>query len=217
VNGVGATATGAVMLIAGVTNFMNPNLPIIPGLPIGWGSWIVFIVVPALVWLFKRICKHYADVAHATRLPAEPGDVRPLKHVVVVPVSRLNRPTVQALQYAASISPHVTAVHVAPDPAAADAIEDAWDVWGQGLPLVVIDSPYRSLTGPLLRFLSELKKSEQADVMTVVLPEFVPHSWWEHLLHGQSAQLLKWSLLFKPGFVVTSVPVHGQEELTARR
>lgn len=76
------------------------------------------------------------------------------------------------------------------------------------MPLAIIESPYRSLTGPLLYYVMELKRVEQADVLTVVLPEYVPSSWWEHLLHGQSAQFLDLALYFRPGFVVTSVPYH---------
>ena len=78
------------------------------------------------------------------------------------------------------------------------------------IPLTIVESPYRSLTRPLLQYLSELKRLEQAETVTVVLPEYVPDSIWHHLLHGQSAQFLKLSLLFTPGFVVTSVPVHPE-------
>jgi hypothetical protein len=112
------------------------------------------------------------------------------------------------LRYAQSLSPDVTVVHVATDPERADQIEAAWPTWGMGVPLTIVESPYRSLTRPLLQYLSELKRHEQADTVTVVLPEYVPDNWWQHLLHGQSAQFLKLSLLFTPGFVVTSVPVH---------
>ena len=77
---------------------------------------------------------------------------------------------------------------------------------------MVVDSPYRSLTRPLLRFLTEVKRVQQADILTVVLPEYVPDVWWEHFLHNQSALLLKLSLLFAPGFVVVSVPSHEEEE-----
>jgi hypothetical protein len=139
----------------------------------------------------------------------------PLKHVVVVPISRLNRPTIRALKYAASLSPHVTAVHVADNAVKAAEIEQSWAVWGHGIPLVIIDSPYRSLTRPLLQYLHEIKRNEQADVVTVLLPEFVPRSWIAHLLHGQSAQFLKLRLLFTPGFVVTSVPTHETAMLAA--
>ena len=78
------------------------------------------------------------------------------------------------------------------------------------MPLTIVESPYRSLTRPLLQYLAELKRHEGAETVTVVLPEYVPDSCWQHLLHGQSAQFLKLSLLFTPGFVVTSVPVHPE-------
>ncbi len=206
VNGVGAVVTGLVTLIAGATNFMNPNLPIMPGLPVGWGAWLVIIIIPVMIKLFLIVKAHYAEAATATALPASPEPPSALKNLVVVPVAGLNRPAVRALQYAAGISSQVTAVHVSSDAAKAAALEQEWERWGQGVPLVVIESPYRSFTGPLLQFLSEMKRVEAADIVTVVLPEFVPDHWWQHFLHGQSAQFLKLSLLFKPNFVVVSVP-----------
>ena len=99
---------------------------------------------------------------------------------------------------------------MATDPDKADEIEAAWRTWGRGVPLTIVESPYRSLTRPLLQYLAELKRLEKAETVTVVLPEYVPDSIWQHLLHGQSAQFLKLSLLFTPGFVVTSVPVHPE-------
>jgi hypothetical protein len=116
------------------------------------------------------------------------------------------------LRYAQALSNDVTAVHVATDVPRADEIEAAWPTWGRGVPLTIVESPYRSLTKPLLQYLAELKRHEKAEVVTVVLPEYVPDTWWQHLLHGQSAQFLKLSLLFTPGFVVTSVPVHHDDE-----
>jgi amino acid transporter len=218
INGVGATATGLVTTIAAITNFMDPSLPIVPGLPIGWGAWLVLVIVPIFIWGFLSIRHHYEDTERHTALPASPDASleQPVRNVVVVPIARLNRPTVQALRYARSLSPDVTAVHVATNPEAASQLENAWATWGQGIPLTIVESPYRSLTRPLLQFLVELKKHEAAEVVTVVLPEFVPDSWWEQLLHGQSAQFLKLSLLFKPGFVVTSVPVHPEPDASAQ-
>jgi amino acid transporter len=210
INGLGAFMTGSVTLIAAATNFMNPDLPVIPGLPIGWGAWIVVVIVPCMIWLFRKVCRHYAEAAAATALPAAPDQERALKTLVVVPIARLDRMTVRALRYAKSLSRDVTAVHVAADPthAAESAIEADWETWGQGVPLTIIESPYRSLTRPLLQYLFNVKKAQQAEIVTVILPEYVPDSWWEHALHGQSAQVLKLSLLFRPGFVVTSVPYH---------
>jgi amino acid transporter len=207
VNGVGATVTGLVALIAAGTNFMDADLPIIPGTPIGWGSWLVLVIVPAFIWMFRKIHRHYAEADRTMKLAGPPTD-QPLKNVVVVPIARLNRPAFQALRYARSLSDGAMAVHVASDPARADEIEAMWPDWASGVPLTIIESPYRSLARPLLHYLAELKRVERADVVTVVLPEYIPDAWWQHILHGQSAQFLKLALLFKPGFVVVSVPCH---------
>jgi amino acid transporter len=214
INGVGATGTGLVAIIAAITNFMDPTLPIIPGLPIGWGAWLVLVIAPIFIWLFLTVKHHYVEAERHTQLPPYPdADLdKSVQNVVVVPIARLNRPAVQALRYAQALSPDATAVHVATDPKLAADLEAAWPTWGRGIPLTILESPYRSLTRPLLQYLLELKRHEGAEVVTVVLPEFVPDRWWEQLLHGQSAQFLKLSLLFKPGFVVTSVPVHTNGE-----
>jgi hypothetical protein len=170
------------------------------------------VIVPVFIWMFLSVKHHYQDAARYTALPTRPDPEleRPVKNVIVVPIARLNRPAIQALRYAQSLSPDATADHVATDAADAEAMEEAWSVWGHGVPLTIVESPYRSLTRPLLQYLTELKRHENAEVVTVVLPEYVPDAWWQYLLHGQSAQFLKLSLLFRPGFVVTSVPVHPE-------
>jgi amino acid transporter len=214
INGIGAIATGVVTIVAATTNFMDPAFPIIKGLPIGWGSWLVLVIVPLFIWLLLTIKAHYREAERNTALPPLPDPLtdKPLRNVVVVPIARLNRPAVQALRYARALSDDVTAVHVATDPDKADEIEQAWPKWSHDIPLTIVESPYRSLTRPLLQYLTELKRHEQAETVTVVLPEYVPDSIWQQLLHGQAAQFLKLSLLFTPGFVVTSVPVHPEPD-----
>ncbi|TAK20268.1 MAG: APC family permease [Chloroflexota bacterium] len=213
VNGIGATVTGIVAVVAAATNFMNPDYPVSPGVPIGWGSWLVLVIVPIFVLTFRRVKQHYAEARVHRDLPAQPPVHRPLRNAVVVPVARLDRPAIEALRYARSLSNDVTAVHVAAEIERRGDIEAQWQVWGEGTPLTIIESPYRSLTQPLLQYLTQLRKAERVDYVTVVVPEYVPDSWWEHLLHGQSAQFLKLQLLFQPGFVVTSVPCHELETL----
>lgn len=215
INGVGAVMTGIVAITAALTNFMDPNLPIIAGLPVGYGAWLVLVIVPAFVWLFLKVRKHYDEVARLTRQQGPSGGMSPLRNVVVVPISNLHGPTSHALRYARSLSTNVTAVHVAADEKHAEEIERNWDEWSGGIPLTIIDSPYRSLTRPLIQYLAELKHVEQADIITVVLPEYVPNTLWEQLLHGQSAAQLKLLLLFSPGFVVTSVPYHEPTHVDA--
>jgi hypothetical protein len=215
INGIGAMVTGLVALTAAITNFMDPNRPIVPGLPIGWGAWLVVVIVPAFIALFRGIHRHYAKVDQIMQMTTEPT-ARQVKNVVVVPIARLNRPAFKALSYARSLAKDIHAVHVDADAVRSEEMEATWERWGLDISLTIIESPYRSLSTPLLRYLTELKRVERADVVTVVLPEYVPNSWLEHILHGQSAQFLKLALLFRPGFVVISVPYHEQEAIVAR-
>jgi len=209
INALGALFTGLVTLTAAATNFVHFDLPIVPGLPLGWwGAWLVLVIVPAFIYLFKKIHQHYDEACVMTRLPERPTPDRTFQHAIVVPIARLDRPAVRALDYARGLAPNVTAVHVAVDEKHADDLEARWETWGQGIPLIMVESPYRTLTRPLLRFITEVKRAQGADILTVVLPEYIPDSWWEHFLHNQAALMLKLSLLFAPGFVVVSVPCH---------
>ena len=94
------------------------------------------------------------------------------------------------------------------DVVTAGKLRREWQEWEPGVEMVIIESPYRSLAGPLLAYIDALKESNPKDTITVVLPEYVPSRWWEHLLHNQTALRLKAALLFHPGIVVTNVPYH---------
>jgi hypothetical protein len=89
-----------------------------------------------------------------------------------------------------------------------EAFRSKWEELGLDIPLVLIESPYRALVSPLLKYIDEIDRQRQDDTLTVVLPEFVARHWWEHLLHNQTALRLKAALLFRPNTVVTSVPYH---------
>ena len=102
------------------------------------------------------------------------------------------------------------AIYVETDPAATEEIRRDWERWGEGVPLVVRRSPYRSLMEPLLDYLEDLEAESPQRFVTVVLPEFVPKRIWHHLLHNQRALLVKAALLFKPNVIVISVPFHLQ-------
>jgi len=212
INALGALFTALVTLTAAATNFVHFELPIVPGLPFGWwGAWLVLVIVPAFIFLFKKIHQHYDEACVMTALPPRPDpNGGRIQHSIVVPIARLDRPAVRALNYARGLAPSVTAVHISVDERHAADLEQKWETWGQGIPLVVVDSPYRTLTRPLLRFITEVKRAQGSDILTVVLPEYIPDSWWEHFLHNQAALLLKLSLLFAPGFVVVSVPCHEE-------
>ena len=195
INAVGALATFVVLCVFIATKFIH-------------GAWIVVLVVPLLVVLFKAIHGHYQLVAK--QLSTEGLDpVRPIKHTVIVPISGIHRGVVSALQYARSIaSDRVQAVYVDFEEEATANLKDKWERWGAGVQLVVLPSPYRELTRPLLRHIHRLARENSDHIITVVLPEFIPARWWQHALHNQSSLLLKGSLLFKKGVIVTSVPYH---------
>jgi hypothetical protein len=131
------------------------------------------------------------------------------EHQVLVPISGIHRGVIHALEYAKSIAPgHVTAVYVDFNEEATRKLREKWSEWGEGVKLVVLQSPYRSLTRPLLRYVERVARHGENQMITVLLPEFVPARWWHQLLHNQSSLLLKGALLFKKGVIVTSVPYH---------
>jgi amino acid transporter len=196
VNGLGAIATLIVLVVLVLTKFIH-------------GAWIVVVLIPLLVALFRAIHRHYMDVA--TQLTTEGAQkVRPVRHEVVVPISGIHRGVLQALEYAKAIAGggHVTAIYINVDDEATQKLREKWSGFVEGVELVVIASPYRSLVGPLTRYIDRRLVLHPEEVVTVVLPEFVPAKWWHHLLHNQSSLMLKGALLFKPNVIVISVPYH---------
>jgi hypothetical protein len=132
----------------------------------------------------------------------------PRHNTVLVPISGIQRAVLEAIDYAKTLSSDVRAVYVNIDPAAAEQLGAAWARWGNGVPLIELDSPFRSLMEPLLEYVELVSAERPHGYITVVLPEFVPARWWHHLFHNQRALLIKGALLFKPDTVVTSVPFH---------
>jgi amino acid transporter len=195
VNGLGAIATFIVLIVLVITKFRH-------------GAWIVVVLIPFLVGVFRAVHRHYLDVAKQLTTEGIEG-LRPIRHEVIVPISGIHRGVVRALQYAKSIAPdHVTALYINLDEEATRKLRAKWKQWGGGVELVVLASPYRSLVGPVIRYVDRRMKQHEDQMVTVVLPEFIPAKWWQHLLHNQSSLMLKGALLFKPDVIVTSVPYH---------
>ncbi len=208
INGLGAVVTGIVLSVILAAKFVH-------------GAWVVLLLIPAFVRMFHIIKRHYITVAEQLSLEGlEPEAWKGLasrKRVkVVVPVSGVHRGTLSALQFARSLSKDVTAVMVDVEPPVTARVQERWPVWGHGVPLVVLDSPYRSTIEPLLAYLDETDQREpERGIAVVVLPEFVPAKWWHHLLHNQTAQLLKRVLLYRQrrtgkDRVIIDVPYHLQ-------
>lgn len=195
VNAIGAIATFVVLCVFIITKFLH-------------GAWIVVVVIPLLVLMFRSIHNHYLEVAKQLSMDGL-EQLQPIKHSVIVPISGIHRGVASALQYARSISTdNVTAVYVDFEEETTARLREKWARWGAGVQLVVLPSPYRELTRPLLKYIARLERQRDDDMITVVLPEFIPAKWWQHILHNQSSLLLKGALLFKKGVIVTSVPYH---------
>jgi hypothetical protein len=158
--------------------------------------------------MFRSIFNHYVGVA--AQLSTEGLEpLQAITNTVVVPISGIHRGVINALQLAGSIAPHgAKAVYVEIDEEATQKLREKWQQWGSGIELVVLPSPYRSLTRPLIKYIDRLKRQRGCGFVIVVLPEFIPARWWHHFLHNQSTLLLKGALLFKKGVIVTSVPYH---------
>ena len=194
VNGFGAICTAVVTLVFAVTKFRD-------------GAWIVLLLMPTLVAGFFAIHRHYRDLAVHLSLEHYGTPPHIARHRVILPISGVHRGTLAALRYARQLSDDVTAVHVSMDPAAAENLRRKWEVWGEGIRLVILDSPYRLLLEPLLEYIEEIAAQRQPnETITIVVPQFVPRRWWHNLLHTQEALWLRLALLFKPGIVVTDVP-----------
>ena len=194
INGLGAVVTGVVLLVVALTKSRE-------------GAWIILLLIPVHVVMFLITRRHYDEVARQLSLDGWTNGTRH-HNTVLVPMSGVHRAVVQALEYAKTLSPDVKAVYVNIDPTATDQMCSQWKKWGNGVPLVVLDSPYRSLMEPLLEYIEQIDAKQPDDFVTIVLPEFVPARWWHHVFHNQRALLIKGALLFRPNVVVTSVPFH---------
>jgi amino acid transporter len=191
---LGALTTGVVLVVVAATKFMD-------------GAWIVIVLIAILIMTFVAIRQHYQSVARQLSLEGY-GAPAEMTHTVLVLVGDLHRGVVEALQYAQALSPSAKAVYVETDPERTRRLEEKWGRHGLGVPLVVLNSPYRSLLGPLLEYVDHLTGRPGKHVVTMVIPEFIPARWWQHLLHNQTALLIKGALLFRRNVIVTDVPYH---------
>jgi len=204
-NGLGATATAITLLVVLVEKFLA-------------GAWLTLIVIPALIAGFLQVRRHFQTVARQLSLRGLPPSLRPAPTPrIVVPISEIHRGVVDAIAFARSVSPDVTAVYVELEPGAGERVRREWQDWWPDVPLVVMPSPYRSIVGPLLDFLDETDRHHNdGQLAAVVLPEFVPARRWQSLLHNHTAQLLKAALLYhrrRLGYqrVIIDVPYHLRE------
>jgi hypothetical protein len=194
INAVGAMVTSLVLVIVILTKFSH-------------GAWIVMVAIPLFVFLMIGIQRHYrtADI----RLAAPDAGFRlPSRVHAIVLVSRLNAPSLQALAYARATRPDtLVGLHVDLESAETHRLERDWTARDIPVRLVLAHSPYRDVTGPILEYVSRVRRESERDIVVIYVPEYLVTHWWEQLLHNQSAFRLKARLLFVPGVIVTSVPL----------
>jgi amino acid transporter len=194
INGIGTLCTAVVVIVFSATKFLE-------------GAWVVLVLIPVLVMALRGIYRHYNALTQNLALdsfrepPPEP------RHRVILPVSAVHQGTLAALRYAQMLSDDVTAVHVSIDPEEGERVRQQWEIWGKGVRLVILDSPYRLFLEPLLQYIDSIASQRQPnETITIVVPQFVPKRWIHNLLHTQTAMMLRLVLLFRRGVIITDVP-----------
>jgi hypothetical protein len=207
INGIGALTTGVVAVEVAFSKFLL-------------GAWVVLLLMPILIAMMLFIHRQYQ--ASAMKLEVRSDIPIPAPHReerVIVPVPGINRAVVQAINVGRSIARDVQAVLVTDDPRQATRVQERWHRQLSDVPLVVVESPYRALIGPLLAYLDVLDQAWPADkeapITFIVIPEYVANSWWERILYNQSARRLRGALLGRRHTVVVNVPYRREDAETA--
>ncbi|BCU82458.1 amino acid permease [Polycladomyces abyssicola] len=195
INAAGAVVSFIVLLIFAVTKFTE-------------GAWIVVLVIPLFIFAFYQVRKHYEAVAEELRIDITADKPEKKDHVIIIPVGGISRVVRNTIAYAKTIGDDIVAIHVAFTEEDADKMEKKWEQWNPGVRLVVTRSRYRSVNGPVLRFIDLVQERVGDNLITVLIPEFIPRRWWQRFLHNQSALWLRFLLLLRKDVIVSTVPFH---------
>lgn len=194
VNGFGALITLTVLTIFTLTKFHD-------------GAWVVIILIPILVSIFWSIHHHYEMVAKQLSLDHVVAAPRVVRQRVIIPISGVHQGSLAGLRYARTLSDDITAVHVSVDPEEAIRVQQKWEKWGEGYRLVILDSPYRLFIEPLLEYIDEIDAQRiPNEVITIVVPFFVPRNPLANGLHTRTAAALRNVLLGRKDIVIIEVP-----------
>jgi amino acid transporter len=194
INGFGSIVTFFVMIIFAVTKFAD-------------GAWVVVFLLPILVYIFYSIHRHYQNLAAHLTLEKYAGLHHLGRHRVILPIASVHRGTLKALRYAESLSKDITAVHVSIDEEEAAKLQQKWETWGNGVRLVILESPYRLMIEPLLDYVSELSQNRlENEMITIVIPQFIPRRFWTNVLHMRTADTLRKVLMGQKDIVIVEVP-----------
>lgn len=209
INAFGALVTTVVFFVVGITKFSH-------------GAWMVLLLIPLMVYAFLSVRGHYHKISSAIKVDAalareymEKADASSLNYILI-PVADMTLPALNAVAYAQSFAGKdprhviINAVHVTDDLEEGHKLQQRWLEVNAGVPLVIIQSPYRRLIRPILNYIDaiDFKYKDKEVIITVLVPEVVSRKWWEFLYHTNTALLLKTALLFKPRTVAVSFPYH---------
>ncbi|MFN8372598.1 MAG: APC family permease [Anaerolineae bacterium] len=200
INSIGALTTAVTFVVVAVSKFLD-------------GAWIIAVLIPVLMYGFLKIHEHYDEIRPQLSLKGYTPPARSsAKPRVVIPVSGVHRGTLHALNFARSLSDNVTALYIEIDPAQTERFREEWTQWCPDTPLEVVESPYRSILLPLLAYLDHTdRQHDDGQHAILVMPEFIPGSWWQHFLHNQTAWMIRMALLYqrrrhRRGRVIIEVP-----------
>ncbi len=194
INGIGSFCTFVVMITFAVTKFTE-------------GAYVVVILTPVLVTIFFSIHHHYKQLAKQLSLEKHVEMPRSKRNRVIMPISGVHRGTLLALRYAMTLSDDVTVVHVSMDEIEKQKISTKWQIWGEGVRLVILDSPYRTFVEPLLDYINKIDSSRMpGETITIVVPQFIPKHWYTNFLHSRTAETLRKVLLNRKDIVIAEVP-----------
>ncbi len=191
VNGLGAIVTFIVLCTILIEKFKE-------------GAWISVVLTFVLFFTFRVIREHYATVEEIEKELAPHPDP-PIKNTALILVGNLNQGTLHALSYGKLLSPDCRAVHVEIEPDDSKRLQEQWPQFSKGVPLVVLPSPYRSITRPLKSYIAEVNKEHADDFVTIIIPEAVPERWWQQILHNQVGLRLKLAFLGHSDIIVSNV------------
>ena len=205
INGLGGILTLVVLIVVASAKFLN-------------GAYLVVFLIPTLVAIMLFIHRQYAKSARELAIGPDFVARMPTREErAVVPVPGINRAVIHAINVARSIADDVRAVFIFEDPDRVEQLRKDWERQVPGVPLVVIESPYRALAGPLIAYLDVLDRAwppdRPAPITFVVVPEYVAKSWWERLLYNQSSRRLRALLLGRPHTVVVNVPYRREDRV----
>ncbi len=194
VNMLGLLSTGTVLVIVILTKFTH-------------GAYLAAIAMGILFLIMKLIRRHYDHVRVELRVKPEETKALPSRVHSIVLVSNVHKPVLRALAFARATRPDsLVALTVNVDDSATRKLQEQWDRFDIPLPLVIIESPYRDITKPVIDYIKRIRRDSPRDLVMVFVPEYVVGRWWEKLLHNHSAARLKSRLLFLPNVMTTSVP-----------